>query len=154
MQVMPQYVAQNVTWLTDEEKQSLTPEEVIRRTLGTDQPSLERCYEAGARMLSRFRNSARYKCKGSWVYGMYSMYGTGGSCYPSTQASNVHAKMKEAVDKGQLNPVMLQGVVAKDWAMDRTKTYERCMASWPDKEQLPTWASVAVPSDVVVAELE
>jgi hypothetical protein len=156
MQVMPQYVAsQGVSWLTDEEVKDLTPEQVIQRTLGTDQPSLERCYEAGARMLSRFRNAARYKCKGSWVYGMYSMYGTGGQCYPSRKAANVHAKMKEAVDKGQLNPVMLQGVVEKDWAMDRTKTYEKCMAKWPDKEQMPAWAAATLPaSGVAIAELE
>lgn len=155
MQVMPQYVAQYVSWLTDEEKQSLTPEEVIQRTLGTDQQSLERCYEAGARMLSRFRNHARYKCKGDWVYSTYSLYGTGKSCYPTTQAENVHAKMKEAVDKGQLNPVMIQGMVQKDWAMDRAKTYEKCMARWPDKEQMPEWAAVTVsPSTTEIAELE
>ena len=124
-------------------------------TLGTDQSSLERCYEAGARMLSRFRNHARYKCKGNWVYSMYSLYGTGQSCYPTAQVSEAQTKMKEAVDKGQLNPVMLQGMVQKDWAMDRTRTYEACMAKWPDKEQMPAWATATVPSSgTVVAGLE
>jgi hypothetical protein len=155
MQVMPQYVAQHVSWLTDEQKMSLTPEEVIEMTLGTDRHSLERCYEAGARMLSRFRNAARHKCKGSWVYGMYSMYGTGGQCYPSTRAAKVHADTKKAVEEGRLNPVMLKGMVENDWAAQRTKTYETCMARWPDGEKLPPWAMSAVPaSGVGVAQVE
>lgn len=156
MQVMPQYVAANVSWLTDEQKAELSPEEVIEMTLGTDQHSLERCYEAGARMLSRFRNSARYKCKGNWVYSMYSMYGTGGRCYPSTSAEGkAAAATQEAVENGQLNPVMLQGMVSKDWARDRTRTYERCMSRWPDGESMPSWASAVVPpSSLVFAQVE
>jgi hypothetical protein len=148
MQVMPQYVAQNASWLTDDQRTSLDPEDVIRMTLGTDQGSLSRCYEAGLRMLSRFRRSAARRCSGSWVYSMYSMYGTGGSCYPRT-VSSVSRAMQAAVESGQLNPVMVQGSAKNDWAAQRVQTYKKCMDRWPDGEPAPTWAADMLPPETL-----
>jgi hypothetical protein len=143
MQVMPQYVAQHVSWLSDEQKKSLSPEEVVEMTLGADSASLQRCYEAGGRMLAKFRSHARHKCKGNWVYSMYALYGTGGSCHP-----NVSTKInQEGVASGGLNPVMAMDLSKKDWAMQRTNTYNTCMARYPNKEVAPKWASAWLPSD-------
>lgn len=142
MQVMPQYVAQNVSWLTDEQRMKLKPEQIAQMTLGTDQKSLERCYEAGGRHLSKFRSYARYKCKGDWVYAMYALYGTGGSCYPNTSSK----LNQEGIASGGLHPVMAIDLSRKDWAAQRTGTYRKCMDRWPDKEPVPAWARAKLAS--------
>lgn len=118
MQVMPQYIADNASWLSSEQKKGLSQDEVVQMVLGTDKPSLSRCYEVGGRLLSRFRRATR-TCGGhSWVYAMYSGYGTGGRCREST------------------------------WSQDRERTYKTCMARWPDGEKLPDWASSVLAADL------
>jgi hypothetical protein len=140
MQVMPQHIASNVSWLSDEERVKLTPEEVVQRVLGTDTGSLGRCYEAGGRMLAKFRGAAARSCKGTtWTYSMYAMYGTGGKCSVTNRADAEEEKLDangmlvlDANEKLKPRP--------KDWATQREDTYKACMARWPDGEKLPDWA--------------
>jgi len=143
MQVMPQHIAANVSWLTDEQRKTLSSEDIVKMVLGKDQASLERCYEAGGRMLAKFRSYAGSKCKHTtWTYSMYAAYGTGGACVPpSTRAASEEEKadtqgrvMIPVPDKSTQKPIK------PDWAAQREKTYNACMNRWPDGEKLPEWA--------------
>lgn len=81
MQVMPYLAKQFSPWLTDEQREELTDEQVIRMMLGTDVASLSRCYETGARLLMASRKIAPTKCAGADpIYSMFALYGTGSSC--------------------------------------------------------------------------
>lgn len=144
MQVMPQHIAANVSWLTDEERVKLTPEEVVQRVLGADQGSLERCYEAGGRMLAKFRSYAGAKCKhATWTYSMYAAYGTGGQCYVSSTRAALEAEKAEQQGRAVQIPVDDKDdkkPKAVDWAAQREKTYNVCMNRWPDGETAPEWA--------------
>jgi hypothetical protein len=144
MQVMPQHIANNVSWLTDEERVKLTPEEIVQRVLGTDQASLERCYEAGGRMLAKFRGAASHTCRGtSWTYSMYSMYGTGGRC-TATPRGVVEDEKLDANGMVVLDPDVKLKPRQKDWAAQREDTYKACMSRWPDGERLPDWATAVL----------
>jgi len=140
MQIMPQYARLYAGWLSDEDRKQLSDEEVIQQLLGTDQRSLERCYEVGARMLARFRSAARYRCPHTrWVYSMYAMYGTGGSCAPRTKSQPVELTADGRVDLTN----RVKGAKPKDWARDRMSSYDKCMALWPDKApEVPAWAAL------------
>lgn len=140
MQVMPQYAKLYADWLSVEERKQLSDEEVIQQLLGTDQRSLERCYQVGARMLARFRSAARHRCPhADRIYATYAQYGTGGSCSPRSVAVETHLTPDGTVDLTQRT----KGVKTKDWAMDRTKSYRKCMGMWPQVPQVPAWASLA-----------
>lgn len=83
MQLAPDQAAQNASWLTEEQKQRVNQspkerERFVRTLLGDSPASLERCFDAGMRMLVRSRRS----CEGSgaWDFGMFSLYGGGKSC--------------------------------------------------------------------------
>lgn len=141
MQVMPQhYAIAHADWLTAEERRALSPEQFAEQLLGTDQASLGRCYRIGGRMLARARRVARHQCHGSWLYSMYSIYGTGGKCAPPGVSSAARQETEKAVAEGRLNAVMLQGMAKTDWALARKKSYEKCMRKWPDGIELPEWA--------------
>jgi len=118
MQVMPEYIAQYADWEPAGDPEEMTSEDWAQEILGDDVESLERCYRVGMRMLVRFGRSARHKCRGAPIHGMYAFYGNGGnSCGGSTEALGSYAEK-------------------------RAKTYYNLMKSWPNKLGIPEWAVV------------
>jgi len=128
MQVMPGYAndLRFSQWIVrngfvnleseDPAERKLGQEDAIQMMLGSDVGSLMRCYETGLRILVRKRWNAVYKCKGlKWSYSMFAFYGTGSKC--STK-----------------------GNVLGDWAAQRSNSYDKFMAKWPNKVRMPEWA--------------
>jgi len=143
MQVMPQHIAANVSWLSEDQRLAMSTEDIAKMVLGSDRDSLKRCYEAGGRMLAKFRAHAGATCKGTtWAYSMYSAYGTGGQCSPSTTRAALEKEKLETQGRVQI-PVGDkddQKPKTVDWAAQREKTYNTCMNRWPDGEKLQDWA--------------
>jgi len=129
MQIMPAYIKQYSHWLTPEQRRpapppgktegGMTDEKAAQLLLGADRKALTRCYTIGGRMLARARRHARGKCRGSSIYGMYAIYGTGGRCYIGATAAR------------------------KDWAGQRADTYKNFMGLWKPRHQPkpPKWAA-------------
>lgn len=124
MQVMPAHAADPMfsQWLLrsgivdpdseDPADRKIAAEDAVQMMLGSDQGSLERCFETGMRILVRKRWNAVYTCHNtSWSYSMYSFYGTGNKC-------SVRGK----------------------WAADRDKTFRKFMEKWPNKIVMPQYA--------------
>lgn len=78
MQIMPDQIAQNASWLSKEERAAVRSksdqEKIAQQLLGTSPEALGRCFEVGMRALAR----ARTQCKGD--AGTFAAYGTGGRC--------------------------------------------------------------------------
>jgi hypothetical protein len=88
LQIMPAQVQALAYWLPAKERtRALKPaehEELAKTLLGREPEALDRCMEAGMRVLAR----ARATCSGkgmAWDYGMFSAYGQGSKC---TSAGN------------------------------------------------------------------
>lgn len=80
MQIMPSEIRNYVTWLSPEELKKATDEELAQSMLGADAHAQAHCYEVGLRMLARARSQAVHRCKSTWTYSMFALYGTGSRC--------------------------------------------------------------------------
>jgi hypothetical protein len=77
MQIMPDQVAANASWLTKDEQKpqgKSEQERIAQQLLGRSPEALGRCFEVGMRALTR----ARSQCAGD--AGTFAAYGTGGRC--------------------------------------------------------------------------
>jgi len=78
MQIMPDQIAQNASWISEDERKKAQSkadqEQIARQLLGTSPEALGRCFEVGMRALAR----ARTQCAGD--AGTFAAYGTGGRC--------------------------------------------------------------------------
>lgn len=135
MQIMPKFIGHDefTPWMAPEDR-DLPLEDRVSMVLGSDERSLQNCFETGGRILARKRRNSHYACKGiQWDYATIAFYGTGNRCYVSEPTAT-----EKGVESGQLNPVML-GNGKEDWVAKRASTYRECMNHWPDKERTPDW---------------
>lgn len=77
VQIMPDQIAANASWLSSAERkaaESLEGREVVaKQLLGRSPEALGRCFEVGMRIMAR----ARSQCRGAGDAGVFSSYGTG-----------------------------------------------------------------------------
>lgn len=97
MQLMPEQVLPNATWLPPKERDRLLARmnaaelrEWGARAVLDGPEALFRCFAAGMNMLSRSRRACA--TKGPWVTGMFSMYGTGSTCNAAGIMDDFHLK--------------------------------------------------------------
>lgn len=85
MQIAPKEAVKNAPWLSDDQRARLSDdprarERFVHTMLGQSREAIRRCILIGMRMLVRARHSCSGAKRGSWAYGMFSMYGSGGRC--------------------------------------------------------------------------
>lgn len=117
MQIMPEQAIPNAVWLSPADRQRLLSQlswkerrAWANQLLGDSKEALFKCFVVGMNMLAR----ARRHCarKGDWVFGMYSLYGTGRTC-------------------------AAHGIMDR-FAAKRVRTYRKMRSGWrPKKQMLP-----------------
>lgn len=133
MQLMPEQVLPNATWVPPDERERLLAElsraEVVAwgaQEVLEGPDALFHCFAAGMNMLSRARRACARK--GPWVTGMFSMYGTGNTCNAAGVMDDFHLKRAKTYRKFRKmwdplgDPPMLDPKIAAELGLDGAQT--------------------------------
>jgi hypothetical protein len=121
IQVMPSQAPRHASWLDEAERERIAKDaharEAFAKTLLGDSPeALSRCFEIGMRMLAQSRSSCSKSSRG-WVFGMFSMYGTGTTCSAPRIAetrTRMYKQLADATPKLKPEDRRTLGLDAKD----------------------------------------